>query len=169
MRELLGSQLSSGISPANAHVVVACSSAAPDRLRRRIQYSRNLVQHTLPHKVTIHTEAPSRHTYGMISNRPLSRITPQMSFHQRQEMLSWPFVSWAMKAHHHGPELGKLCLRVSSEITIEVILCKYSRRSLGDKEHPQRFCSCTRVCFLPDRYYCEECPKRCQVVVWLGV
>ena len=109
--------------------MVACSSAAPDRLRRRIQYSRNLVQHTLPHKVTIHTEAPSRHTYGMISNRPLSRITPQMSFHQRQEMLSWPFVSWAMKAHHHGPELGKLCLRVSSEITIEVILCKYSRRS----------------------------------------
>ena len=63
----------------------------------------------------------------MRSDGPLSRIAPQMSFHQRQAM-SWPFVSWAMKPHHHGPELGKLCLRASSVITIEVILCKYSRR-----------------------------------------
>ena len=30
-------------------------------------------------------------------------------------------------SHHHGPELGRLCLRASSVITIEVILCKYSR------------------------------------------
>ena len=64
----------------------------------------------------------------LIVNGPLSRIAPQRSFHQRQEM-SWPFVSWAMKPHHHGPDLGKLCLRASSVITIEVILCKYSRRS----------------------------------------
>ena len=42
--------------------------------------------------------------------------------------MSWPFVSWAMVPHHHGPELGRLCLRASSVITIEVILCKYSRR-----------------------------------------
>ena len=61
-------------------------------------------------------------------NGPLSCIAPQKSFHQRQE-LSWPFVSWAMEPHHHGPELGRFCLRVSSVITIEVILCKYSRRS----------------------------------------
>ena len=63
-----------------------------------------------------------------IVNGPLSCIAPQKSFHQRQE-LSWPFVSWAMEPHHHGPELGRFCLRVSSVITIEVILCKYSRRS----------------------------------------
>ena len=72
----------------------------------------------LPHITSTH----------LILNGPLSRIAPQRSFHQRQEM-SWPFVSWAMKPHHHGPELGKLCLRASSVITIEVILCKYSRRS----------------------------------------
>ena len=48
----------------------------------------------------------------------------------RDYEMSWPFLSWAMESHHHGPELGRLCLRASSVITIEVILCKYSRQFL---------------------------------------
>jgi hypothetical protein len=35
---------------------------------------------------------------------------------------------WAVLPHHHGLVLGHYCPRVSSEITLEVILCKYSRQ-----------------------------------------
>ena len=35
---------------------------------------------------------------------------------------------WAVVSRHHGPAFGLFCPRVSSEITVEVILCKYSRQ-----------------------------------------
>jgi len=41
----------------------------------------------------------------------------------------WPLHLLAAKPHHHGLELGLFCPRVSSEITVEVILCKYSRQT----------------------------------------
>ena len=59
---------------------------------------------------------------------PLSHIAPQSSFHQKRKL--WPFQLWAMQAHHHGLVLGLFCPRMSSEITVEVILCKYSRQSV---------------------------------------
>jgi hypothetical protein len=45
----------------------------------------------------------------------------------------WPFDQWALQPHHRGPVLGLHCPRASSEITVEVILCKYSRQ--GASQH----------------------------------
>ena len=51
-----------------------------------------------------------------------------LSFHLGQR--PWPFQMWAASIRHHGPAFGLFCPRVSSEITVEVILCKYSRQAL---------------------------------------
>ena len=59
----------------------------------------------------------------------------------------WHFMSRAMQPHHHGFEMGLLCPRVSSEITIEVILYKYSRQVIAEAPAPQFRCVCRNYCF----------------------
>ena len=57
------------------------------------------------------------------------------------EATPWPFHAQATRLHHRGSVLGLICPRASSEITVEVILCKYSRHcaiaSAGDKRLQQ--------------------------------
>ena len=59
--------------------------------------------------------------------RPLSLTTPRTFIPPGAEALAVLFGGqWLL--HHHGPALSLVCPRVSSEITVAVILCKYSRR-----------------------------------------
>jgi hypothetical protein len=58
---------------------------------------------------------------------PLSHTAP-LQFIPPEAYLPWPFEAWAVQPHHHGPVWRLSCPRESSEITIEVILCKYSRQ-----------------------------------------
>ena len=60
----------------------------------------------------------------------------------------------AVNDHPHGSALNLLCPRVSSEITVEVILCKYSRQihsqtELASEESTQANCGFRRA--RPDR------------------
>ena len=98
--------------------------------------------------VSVYAPSESHSTCTVLSagiGGPLSHITPQRSFHQRHNsVLAIRFEgdattsSWSI--------LGILSPRASSVITLEMILCKYSRHSKGSCT--RRALACTRFMLL---------------------
>ena len=102
-----------------SQVVLELGLAPP----RRAKPTHIHTQHTHTHSTHVHTcmcmQTSDR-------GEPLSHTAPPSSFHLK--LTPWHFHTWAVMQHHHGLVLGHCCPRVSSEITLEVILCKYSRQ-----------------------------------------